>query len=369
MDEILKKVYWGNTVLDYSLVLGGILLSWLVLRLIKSRVIGLLRRISHRSSNHFDDLMVKAIEKFIVPFAYLVINYIIITQLFLSTQIQRVLTVAIIFIATYYSVRIINFLICGGIQLYMERKKEPAERIKQLNGILLVIRAVVWIIGFITLIDLLGYNVTTIIAGLGVGGIAIALAAQNILGDLFSYLVIFFDKPFEIGDYIVVGEHSGTVEKIGIKTSHVRSLDGQQLVMPNAEMVKSIIQNYKRLMRRRMVFMIRVTYQTTADQLRKIPGMVRDIIDNYDPVTFDRAHFKAFSEYSIDFEIVYYIDSADFTVFMDTHQGISMDIFEKFRNEKIEFASPTVQTFIRNQNGKTEILPLKEEAIPQQKSQ
>lgn len=118
--------------------------------------------------------------------------------------------------------------------------------------------------GIIMLIDNLGYNVTTIIAGLGVGGIAIALAAQSILGDLFSYIVIFFDKPFEIGEFIVMGNNSGVVETIGIKTSHIRSLDGQQIIMPNAEMVKSVIHNFKRLERRRVVFSIGVVYNTSA---------------------------------------------------------------------------------------------------------
>ncbi|MBO9659676.1 MAG: mechanosensitive ion channel family protein, partial [Chitinophagaceae bacterium] len=205
----------------------------------------------------------------------------------------------------------------------------------------------------VVLIDNLGYNVRTVIAGLGVGGIAIALAAQNILGDLFSYLVIFFDKPFEIGDYIVVGTHSGVVEKIGIKTSHVRSLDGQQLVMPNAEMVKTVIQNHKRLLRRRMVFTISVTYQTPGTTLKEIPGIIRDIINNYEPVTFDRAHFKNFGEYSVNYEIVYYINSADFAVFMDTHQDISMDIFQTFESRGIEFAFPTTQTIIKNKDGDT----------------
>ena len=197
-----------------------------------------------------------------------------------------------------------------------------------------------------SVIDNLGYNVTTIIAGLGVGGIAIALAAQNILSDLFSYLVIFFDKPFEVGDFITTNGNSGTVEKIGIKTSHVRSPDGQQLVMPNAEMVKSVIQNFKRLERRRVVFNIGVVYGTPAEKLRSIPQWMKEIISSQKLANFDRAHFNSFGDSSLNFEIVYFIDSADFLVYMDTHHEICLRILEKFEKENVEFAYPTQTLFV-----------------------
>lgn len=341
MNEWWNQVYWGNTVLDYLLTVGGMLLAWAVLWLIKTKAIMVLRKLASRSTTNFDDVLVSAAAKFAFPYLYLLVNYLIITQLALPVKLERILEVAMIFITTYYVVRLINFLICGGIQFYMERKGEGPARIQQLNGILLVAKAIVWILGIIMLIDNLGYDVTTIIAGLGVGGIAIALAAQNILGDLFSYLVIFFDKPFEVGDYIVVGNNSGTVEKIGIKTSHVRSLDGQQLVMPNAEMVKQVIQNYKRLRRRRAVINIGVVYQTDADTLKQIPGIVRNIIEHHDNITFDRAHLVGFGESSINFEIVYFIETDDYMAHMDTQQSIYVAIIEAFEKEGIEFALPT----------------------------
>jgi small-conductance mechanosensitive channel len=255
-----------------------------------------------------------------------------------------------LFISTWYVVRLINFLLQHGVKSYMTRRNEPPERAKQLNGILLVVKAIVWIFGIVLLIDNLGYNVTTIIAGLGVGGIAIALAAQNILSDLFSYLVIFFDKPFEVGDFITTNGNSGTVEKIGIKTSHVRSPDGQQLVMPNAEMVKSVIQNYKRLERRRVVFKFGVVYSTTADKLKNIPGWMREIISTQKQATFDRAHFVSFGESGLVYEIVYFLESADFLIYMDTHHDVCLRIYEKFEKEHIEFAYPTQTLFINRKH-------------------
>jgi small-conductance mechanosensitive channel len=344
MDDILNDIYWGNSVMAYLIAAGSMVIAWLALRLLRYRVINIIRKRTEATKGQLDDILVKAVQDYLLPFAYLWINYSIISQLTLHPKLERVLEVAMIFITTYYTVRLINFLICGALTVYMERKEEPQERIRQLNGILLVVKALIWVIGIIILIDNLGYNIRTVIAGLGVGGIAVALAAQNILGDLFSYLVIFFDKPFEIGDFIVMGQHSGVVEKIGIKTSHVRSPDGQQLVMPNAEMVKTVIHNYKRLLRRRVLFNIGITNKTSPVTLKEIPGMIRDIVDQYEPATFDRAHVKGFGEYSVNYEIVYYINSSDFLVFMDTQQAVSIDILETFRRKGIELAVPVTQT-------------------------
>ena len=349
MDEILNQVYWGNTVLDYAIAICSILITWIVLKLIKGRLIGLLKKLTARTSTNFDDLIVKIAEKFILPYLYLAANYTIIIQLNLSPKLSRILEVAITFVTFYYTIRLINFIIHGVLLVYMRQKNEPPERVKQLSGVLTVVKAIIWGIGIVMLIDNLGYNVTTIIAGLGVGGIAIALAAQNILSDLFSYLVIFFDKPFEVGDFITTGDNSGTVEKIGIKTSHVRSPDGQQLVMPNAEMVKSVIHNYKRLERRRVVFSIGLVYSTPADQLRKIPSILREIISAQKQASFDRTHLKSFGDFSINFEVVYYIDSSDFLVYMDTHHAVCLSIFETFEKEKIEFAFPTQTIFVNKE--------------------
>ena len=156
----------------------------------------------------------------------------------------------------------------------MQKKQEPLERTAQLTGILIVIKALVWIVGILMLIENLGYNITTIITGLGIGGIAIALAAQNILTDLFSYFVIFFDKPFEIGDVISVNNITGTVERIGIKTSHIRSVSGEQLIMPNAELVKSTIKNIKRLERRGVTFKLNVRYDTPERKIKNLPDII-----------------------------------------------------------------------------------------------
>lgn len=350
MDDILNYVFWGNTLINYVIVVIAIFVTWLVLKLIKRKLLGLLKKITTGTNTSFDDILVEITEKFVIPYLYLFINYSIITQLYLSARVGRILEIAFMFVTTYYFIRLINYTVHRFLLKHLERKNEPPERIKQVSGMLVVVKILTWGLGLVLLADNVGYDVTAIIAGLGIGGIAIALAAQNILGDLFSYFVIFFDKPFEIGDFIIVDNNSGIVEKIGIKTSHVRSLDGQQLVMPNTEMVKTVIQNFKRLERRRIVFSIGVVYYTPSQKLRKIPSIIEDIISKQEQATVDRVHLKSFGDFSVNYEIVYYIESADYLLYMNKHHEICLDIFERFEEEEIEFAFPTQTIFFNSQN-------------------
>jgi small-conductance mechanosensitive channel len=331
------------------------MITWLVVKIVKKKVFGMIRRFTSKTGTISDDLLLEAAEKFVIPFIYLFVSYTLIVQLNLADRLRNILQYAILFVATYYAVRLTNFIIHGAVLLWMEKKNEPPERIKQVNGMLILVKVMVWGTGLLVLVNNLGFDITAVIAGFGVGGIAIALAAQNILGDLFSYFVIFFDKPFEVGDFIKMGDNAGVVERIGIKTSHVRSLSGQQLVMPNAELVNSVIENFKRLQRRRIVFAIGVVYYTPAEKLRRIPALVQKLIDVSEDTTFDRAHFKEFGDFSINYEIVYYIESAEYNLYMDRHHAICMNMFEVFEKEGIEFAYPTQTVFVNHQNNDNKV--------------
>lgn len=328
----------------------------------KAKIAGFIEKLTSGSNTNLDDLLVEMVERFVIPYVYLLINYNIIKQLVLVSNVEKIITAALMFVTAYFAVRLINFFIHQSVVGYMRQKNEPVERVKQVSSMLILVKVFTWGMGMVMLADNLGYDVTTIIAGLGVGSIAIALAAQNILGDLFSYFVIFFDKPFEIGDFIVVDGNSGVVEKIGIKTSHVRSLEGQQLVMPNAEMVKSVIHNFKRLQSRRIVFSIGVVYYTPSAKLRGIPAMVEDIILQQPNATFDRTHLKSFWDFSINYEIVYFLESADYLLYMNT-QDTCINIFEQFEKEGIEFAFPTQTLFVTNQKAETQPVRNNSEAV------
>jgi small-conductance mechanosensitive channel len=347
----MNEVYWGNTVMAYLVAAGGILLAWIVISVLKKYVLKKIRSWTSRTDNHFDDILFSVVEKFVLPYIYIFINYNIITQLNLHSRLRRAIEIVFLLLTIFYVVRLINHVLQLSINGIMKRRHESEERIRQLNGVLNIIKAFTWLIGFIFLLDNLGYDVTTIIAGLGVGGIAIALAAQTILGDLFSYFTIFFDRPFEIGDFVVVGPVSGSIEHIGLKTTRVRSLSGEQLVMSNSELTRSTIHNYKRLQQRRVVFKVGVIYQTKKEHVGEIPAWLKEIVLSKEEVRFDRSHLQAFGDFSINFEVVYFILSSDYNKFMDTHQSILLDIHALFESKGIEFAYPTQTIMIENAAG------------------
>ncbi|MDB5952952.1 MAG: hypothetical protein JWR65_4807 [Massilia sp.] len=202
-------------------------------------------------------------------------------------------------------------------------------------------RLTLWLVITLMILDNLGVNITTLVASLGIGGIAVALAVQNILGDLFASLSIMLDKPFAVGDFIVVGDAMGTVEMIGLKTTRVHGLGGEQIIFSNADLLKSRIHNQQRMQTRRVAFVLRVTYRTSEEQLRAIPDMVREAVNAEPAAMFERVHFFAFGVSSLDFEAVYHVNSADYLLHMDTQQAIFLTLFGRFASAGIEFAQPT----------------------------
>jgi small-conductance mechanosensitive channel len=210
-----------------------------------------------------------------------------------------------------------------------------------LNTVGFLLRMALWTILLLIALDNFGVNVTTLIAGLGIGGIAVALAVQNVLSDLFASFSIVLDKPFVIGDFIIVDDLLGTVEHIGIKTTRIRSLSGEQLIFSNADLLNSRIRNFKRMYERRVVFSIGILYETPIEKIEAVPAMIRDIIEDQELIRFDRAHFKEYGAYSLNFEIVYWILNPDYTFYMDTQQAINIAIFKLFKEADIEFAYPT----------------------------
>jgi small-conductance mechanosensitive channel len=212
-----------------------------------------------------------------------------------------------------------------------------------------VARLVLWSVILLLALDNLGVDVTALVAGLGVGGIAVALAVQNILSDLFASLSIVLDKPFAVGDFLIIDSFLGSVEHVGLKTTRLRSLSGEQLVFSNTDLLGSRIRNYGRMFERRVVFKIGVTYQTPRDKLTKIPGIIREAIEAQDKTRFDRSHFNEYGEFSLNFESVYYVLGPDYNLYMDIQQAINLRIHERFEEEGIEFAYPTQTLFLARQ--------------------
>jgi small-conductance mechanosensitive channel len=209
-----------------------------------------------------------------------------------------------------------------------------------------IINAVIWALVALLTLDNLGIDITALVAGLGIGGIAVALAVQNIFGDLFASLSITLDRPFVVGDFLIVGDVLGTVESIGVKSTRLRSLDGEQIVMPNSDLLSSRVRNYGRMLERRVVFATAVTYETPVDLLERIPRLIREIIEGQADTRFDRSHFATHGAASLDFETVYYVRSPDYNRYMDIRQAINLRLHRELAKLGIEFAYPTQKVFV-----------------------
>jgi small-conductance mechanosensitive channel len=234
-------------------------------------------------------------------------------------------------------VKTIQAMVDHGTDVLIMRKDIDVSTIELLNRI---IKGGLWLVALILILSHLGYNVTTLVAGLGIGGIAVAFALQNILGDVFASCSIFLDKPFKRGDYIIFGTEEGIVKKIGMKSTRVEALQGQEIIVPNKTLTDTIVHNYKKMDYRRIVFNFSIKYETTTANLEKIPIIVKEIVTNIKMVRFGRAHFHKFGDFGYVFEIVYFIDSGDYSRYMDLQQEINFAIKKYFENEGIEIAYP-----------------------------
>lgn len=348
MDDLLTQKYFHNTLQDYLIFSGILLVGTLVLRLFRNVVLSRLRRWAEKTETELDDVIVKGIEKFLLPFLNLGLIYYAFTYLHLTEAAQKILDTAAAVVLTFFVIRVVTTTLEQILHGYVRKQENGEVKVKQLRGITAVINIGVWTLGLVLLFDNLGYNVTAIVTGLGIGGIAIALAAQNILGDLFNYFVIFFDRPVEVGDYIVVNDKKGTIEHIGLKTTRIRSISGEQLIMANSALTGSWIHNYQRMERRRSLFTLGIAYETPVDQIKALPALIRGIVLEHPQTTFDRAHFATFGNFSLNIEIVFFVETADYNLFMDIQQSVNLRIMEEFGKRGIQFAYPTQRLLVEN---------------------
>ena len=349
MNEYLDRIVAGNTLGTWIIAIAVIAFAFLLLAIFKKVILYRVKQWVTSTKTRFDDYIITTLEKNVFPYLYFLAIYGGLSYLTLGQKINQVINIAIFTIGTFYVIRIVTSFISYAILNFVGSKDDTGDKKKQVRGITLIASMIIWIIGLLFLVDNLGYDITTIIAGLGIGGIAIALAAQTILGDLFSYFVIFFDKPFQIGDFIVVDDKMGTVEYVGIKTTRIKTLNGEQLVCSNTDLTNSRVHNYKKMEKRRVAFSVGVVYQSSAEKMKKIPKIIKGIIKELPDTEFDRAHFSNFGDFSLNFECVYFVLSADYNLYMDRQQEINLRILEAFERERIEFAYPT-QTILLQPN-------------------
>jgi small-conductance mechanosensitive channel len=346
-EMILEQVVYQNPVRSWLYALAVAVAVFLLLKVIQA---GIRRRVSPGApiiDAGWRNLASGLIQRTHGWVLFTLSAYTGLLLLMLPVSISYFIGSAVLAVILYQIGRLGSFSVKFFVERYRRQKIETnAAAATALSSAGFVFQIVLWLLLIVIALDNFGVNVTTLIAGLGIGGIAVALAVQNILGDLFASFSIVLDKPFVIGDFIVVGEFMGTVEHVGLKTTRIRSISGEQLIFSNSDLLKSRIRNFKRMSERRVVFSIDVVSQTPYAKLIAVPAMIREIIESKDPVRFERAHFKEYGPYALNFEVVYRVKNSDYDDYMDIQQAINLEIHQKFEEAGIRFAYPTQTLFL-----------------------
>lgn len=346
MQTFWELEFWNNTVLDYLIFLGSLAASFVVILVLKRVVLHRLTAWVNKTPTSLDDMVVRAMKRYLLPLAYIGALYLNVKWLKLSDGVEKAVDVVALAAVLILGAVVVSTLLIYLFNKYFEKKQSSVDKLA-MRWMGVIIKIIIWVCALLLFLDNLGVKITALMAGLGIGGIAVAFAAQAILEDIFSFVTIFFDRPFEIDDFIIVDDLMGTVEHIGIKTTRLRSLSGEQLIFSNKDLTNSRVRNYKRMQNRRIVFSVGVTYDTPLEKLKEIPLLIGQIIESMDDTKFDRAHFKEFADSSMNFEIVYYVMSQDFNVYMDIQQAINFAIKEAFDARGIEFAFPTQTLYLQ----------------------
>lgn len=338
---ILEVSYFGNTIQSYSLAFGVFLITLIFFRILKSRIFVKLEKWASKTKTDLDDEVIRTVEAIPSVLYFFAALYIAMQFLVLRSTIVKVVEVILVILLIYWATKVASELIEYGVAKVAKRADGKREKNTTYYALNLIAKIILWSTGFLLILSNLGVNISALVASLGIGGIAIALAIQNILGDIFSSFSIYLDKPFEVGDYVIVGEHQGTIKKIGLKTTRMEALQGEEIVISNNELTSTRIRNFRRMKKRRVVFMIGVAYSTPHKILKKIPAMLKKAINPIKKTTFDRSNFSSFGDFSLNFETVYYLESNNYKEYMSTQEKINLAVVEAFEKEGIEIAFPT----------------------------
>ncbi len=343
VDHFLERTWLDNTYEQWGIAISVAIVATTVLVIARKLVSMRLAALAERTETDLDDLLLDLVKRtrgfFLLTLAIAFASHFLTLEPSVEQLLRRyVVTVAVLVQAGLWG----RGLVAYGIQrIVRSRASDDPARTMGASILGIIGQVLVWVTVGLLVLQNCGVEVTPLITGLGVGGIAVALALQTVLGDLFASITILLDKPFVVGDSITVGEFSGTVERIGIKTTRLRSVNGEEIVMGNSDLVNSRIRNFKRLMERRNLFTIGVTYSTPPEKLAALPRMIEEIVESVPDTRFERAHFKSFGDFALLFEIVYHVGKNDYLSYMDAQQAINLEMYRRFAAEGIEFAFPT----------------------------
>ncbi len=347
-NPFLQYEILGNTLKDFGFAVLAFLLFLVIFKMLQVVIIHRLKKIAEKTPTDIDDTLVDIANTLRPPFYSFLAFYLAVQLLSLEAFVQKFINALLIVWVTAQVVIAVQILIDYLAAKNLRQEEDKGSR-AAVGAIKVLAKTLIWAAGLLMILSNLGVNITSLVAGLGIGGIAVALALQNILADLFSSFSIYFDKPFQLGDFIIVGEHMGVVEKIGIKTTRLRALQGEEIVIANRELTSARVQNFKKMEERRVVFSLGVAYETPSEKLKGIPGIIKNIIDSIDTARYDRAHFKQFDDSALTFEVVYYVGEADYSKYMDIQQEMNLRIKEELEKLQVEMAYPTRTLYIRKE--------------------
>lgn len=341
VERLVDATYMGNTLWQLTVAAGVAVGVFFVLLLIRRAIRGRYKKLAATPQTELLELPFKVA-------SHTTVLTITVASLFIGAQWLTVPPAVSKTLLTIFTIAIfwqVGLWATVAVIAALERRQRAtlttdAAAASSLGVISFLARITIWAFVLLLTLDNLGIQIKPLLAGLGIGGIAVALAAQNILGDLFASLSITLDRPFVVGDSLQVDEFNGTVEYIGVKSTRLRSLSGEQIIMPNANLLSSRVRNNSRMNQRRVVINISVDQQTEMEQLQAIPGKLRELIEAHQPIRFDRSHFAKIGASSFDFEAVYIVLTPDYAKHMEILQDINLRLVEWFRKEGVVLSTP-----------------------------
>ena len=338
----LQTEFLNNSIQDYFISTFILLGLVIVMTATKQILVARFKRMAQKTAGDLDDLLVSIFESVGSVVFIVTALYISTLSLKMGETLRSMIKYSFVIVVTLRGIKVLQDATGFGIEkVYKRGRSNDPTAETAVRNLRIVVAWGLWILGTVFILDNLGINVSAVVAGLGIGGIAVAMASQAVLGDAFSAISIFVDKPFQIRDAIKVGDLVGTVEHIGIKTTRIRSIHGEQLIFSNSDLTSSRIQNFKRMNERRIVFEFGITYETPNELVKKVPELVRGIVNQVKGTRLDRVHLKSFGDFALIYEVVYYVLSPEYNDYMDKQQAINFALKETFERDGIEFAYPT----------------------------
>ncbi len=347
--EFLQTPFYGNPVWRWLAAVGVILFTWAALQIAIRVTIRHLRKIAERTTGQLDDLLVALLHKTRFFLVFIISAYAGSRFLALpagaSEGLHTAFVIALLIQAGFWSNGLVGFWLT---RILKRRLGESAATATSLAALGFLAKLVLWLLILLVALDNMAVDITGLVAGLGIAGIAVALGVQSVFKDVFASLSIIVDKPFVIGDFIAVADMWGTVERIGLKTTRVRSLSGEQLIFSNGDLLDSRLRNYQRMTERRIAFTFALAYNTPTALLEEVPALVKALIESVPGVRFDRCHLKSFGDSGLLYETVYFVLTAGYAEYMNDQQAINLGILRAFEARSIRFAYPTRTIYVRN---------------------